>query len=103
MSHMAGELSSTAAIIEARLADAVEENGDREFYMPCLVERDAKGYTAKVLRWRGSADIFTLQRPTVSSFARTSAPRLDALSPVNVVYGGDLPIKRFEVKWAFGN
>jgi molybdopterin molybdotransferase len=47
----------------ARIVGALPPNGDREFYQPCVVlpGRDGR-LEARVLAWKGSADLFTLAR-----------------------------------------
>lgn len=45
----------------ARLAAPLPANGDREFYQPCVLSAGADGMReARVLKWKGSADLFTL-------------------------------------------
>lgn len=45
-----------------RLAEGLPANGDREFYLPASVDADG---TATPLKWKGSADVFTLARADV--------------------------------------
>lgn len=46
--------------IELPLAEPLEANGPRQFYQPARIERTASGERARPLKWRGSADVFTL-------------------------------------------
>jgi molybdopterin molybdotransferase len=49
-------------IMRAIIDQPLPDNGDREFYQPCIWRAGAKGMTAEVLAWKGSAAIFMLAR-----------------------------------------
>lgn len=51
-----------ARVIEAQAGADLDANGDREFYQPCSVGVEAGISVARPLKWKGSADLFTLAR-----------------------------------------
>jgi molybdenum cofactor synthesis domain-containing protein len=70
----------------ARLATPLPANGDREFYQPCVLSAGAEGVTeARVLKWKGSADLFTLARANGVVVQRADDPGIAAGALVEVL------------------
>jgi molybdopterin molybdotransferase len=74
--------------MRARVDRELEENGDREFYMPCAVRREGQGAVAEVLSWKGSADIFTLARADGLIVRASGAEGVEAGGEVEVLAWG---------------
>jgi molybdopterin biosynthesis enzyme len=54
--------SGEGRVVQVRAGVDLEANGDREFYQPCSVEVEGGALVARPLKWKGSADLFTLAR-----------------------------------------
>jgi molybdopterin molybdotransferase len=73
LARMAGG-QPDARIGTMRLAEPVEANGPREFYQPAIIEGDR----VRPLKWKGSADIFTLALADALLIRPENAPALAA-------------------------
>jgi molybdopterin molybdotransferase len=70
---------------QAALSIPLPANGDREFYQPCILSRQPDGsLRAELLKWKGSADLFTLGRANGLLVQRPDDPGLpiNAAAPV---------------------
>ncbi len=65
----------------ASLESALEPNGSREFYQPAIL----KGATVQPLKWKGSADIYTLAQSNCLIVRPENAPAIAAGAMVSVL------------------
>ena len=65
----------------AQLESPLEKNGPREFYQPAVLAGDR----VRPLKWRGSADIYTLAAANALLVRPESAPALQAGARVEVL------------------
>ncbi len=73
-------------VSRARIVLPLPANGDREFYQPCALAQASDGVTeARVLKWKGSADLFTLARAHGLLIQKADDPGMPAGSLVDVV------------------
>jgi molybdopterin molybdotransferase len=66
---------------DAKLAESLPANGPREFYQPISLENGA----AKPLKWKGSADVFTLARANALLVRAENEPAQSAGAAVRVL------------------
>jgi molybdopterin molybdotransferase len=66
---------------EAKLAEALPPNGPREFYQPIFLENGM----AKPLKWKGSADVFTLACANALLVRAENEPALSAGAAVRLL------------------
>lgn len=67
--------------MEARLESPVEANGNREFYQPAILA----GCCVQPLKWKGSADIYTLANANALIVRPENAPALPAGAKVRTL------------------
>jgi len=63
----------------------LEPNGDREFFQPCTLHQNGATSVAKILPWKGSADLFTLAQSDALLVRPPHAPKAEASSEVDVL------------------
>ncbi|HEY7086594.1 MAG TPA: gephyrin-like molybdotransferase Glp [Tepidisphaeraceae bacterium] len=83
-SRLIGRLGGTGPLerwTEAKLESALPANGPREFYQPAIL---ASG-TVQPLKWKGSADIYTLANANGLIMRTENAPALPAGATVGVL------------------
>jgi molybdopterin molybdotransferase len=83
-SRLIARLSGEALVekwIHASLSEALPANGPREFYQPVFC-RDG---VAHPLKWKGSADVFTLASANALLARPENEPALPAGAPVRVL------------------
>lgn len=66
---------------QARLQSPLDSNGDREFYQPAILS----GQTVQPLKWKGSADIFTLAQANALIVRKEHDPARQAGEIVDVL------------------
>jgi molybdopterin biosynthesis enzyme len=67
--------------VSAKLDSPLEKNGDREFYQPAILN----GAHVKPLKWKGSADIYTLAAANGLIARPENSPPLPAGAIVDVL------------------
>jgi molybdopterin molybdotransferase len=71
--------------LPARLASALPANGPREFYQPAKIDWTRDGPLATPLKWKGSADLFTLASADALLARDENEPPLQAGATVRVL------------------
>jgi molybdopterin molybdotransferase len=71
--------------LPARLATALPPNGPREFYQPARIDWTPEGPVATPLKWKGSADLFTLANADALLVRAENEPPLSAGATVRVL------------------
>jgi molybdopterin molybdotransferase len=83
-SRLIARMSGTNSLdrwIKATLAAPVAANGVREFYQPAVLE----GVNVNPLKWKGSADIYTLAKANALIVRPENSPALEAGQVVDVL------------------
>jgi molybdopterin biosynthesis enzyme len=75
-------LAAESAWREGVLSRPLPQNGPREFYLPGIIDPDAR---VTPLAWKGSADIFTLARANVLLMRKENAPAVAVGERVRVL------------------
>jgi molybdopterin molybdotransferase len=79
--RLCGEARATEPWAPATIAEALPANGPREFYQPVF----CRNGVAEVLKWKGSADVFTLAAANALLVREENAPPLPAGAAVRVL------------------
>ena len=89
---------SGARFVTARTGRALQENADREFYIPCALRRESLQednacvsgeWVAEPLTWKGSADLFSLARAQGLVVRRAGDGAVEAGGMVRVLFLDD--------------
>ena len=81
--RLCGETGASEAWASATISEALPANGPREFYLPVVFGR-SEG-VARPLKWKGSADVFTLAAASALLVREADAPALPAGAAVRVL------------------
>src|SRR5262249_34697945 len=76
--RITGSSKAAVTMMTATVEKPLEENGDREFYLPCMLSWRGGAFTAEPLPWKRKADLFTLPPPNPLPGPPIGAKRIEA-------------------------